>query len=110
MGSESDSIGKAAVSTNPSEETTESPNGVDLIRLSSSNERNVVHDMLTPKDVEEDDDFFTRKQSEDFFPFHSERKDCSGQDLVLEVLIIVLLIVFMVYRMESTMEFQFENA
>lgn len=105
--SESDSLEKAAVSTNPSEETMESPNGVDLIRLSSSNGRNSVHDMLTPKDEEEEDDFFTRKQSEDFFPFHSERKDCSGQDLVLEVLVIVLLVVFMVY---STMEFRFENA
>jgi len=52
----------------------------------------------------EDGQFVRRKQSANFFPFHSGKRDCPGQALAMKQLMIVLSIMFMKYTLESVDE------
>ena len=52
----------------------------------------------------EDGVFVKKKQSANFFPFHSGKRNCAGQALAMKQLIIVLAFVFMKYTVESVDE------
>merc|ERR1719510_2516595 len=49
----------------------------------------------------EDGVFLKKLQSNNFFTFHSGKRDCPGQALAMKELIIVLAMVLMKYRVES---------
>ena len=52
----------------------------------------------------EDGVFVKKKQSANFFPFHSGKRDCVGQALAMKQLIIVLATVLMKYKVENVDE------
>ena len=52
----------------------------------------------------EDGVFAKKKQSANFFPFHSGKRDCPGQTLAMKELMIVLAMALMKYTVESVDE------
>lgn len=62
----------------------------------------------------EDGVFLKKLQSNNFFTFHSGRRDCPGQSLAMKEIIIVLSMLFLKYNVESvdgskigTIEYEF---